>query len=75
MKKRKVSSLSLKKNTIASMDVKVLTGGAAGSGFLSCAPDPLPSQKQTCQYSCDVNKTCYCFFEQAGQDHVYVTSL
>lgn len=76
MKKRKVKSLSLKKNTIASMEsINVLKGGAADSGFVSCVPDPLPSQKQTCQYSCDPNKSCYCFTKANNDHEVYVVSL
>lgn len=59
MRKKSIKNLSLKKNKISNLSQETVAGGALGSGFLSCAPEPLPTQRQTCQYSC-VKKSCYC---------------
>ena len=60
MRKKSLKNLSLKKNKISSLSRESVAGGAlAGSGFLSCAPDPPATQRQTCQYSCN-KKSCYC---------------
>jgi len=61
MKKRNLNTkLSVSRTTISKLQSdKVLGGARAASGFLSCAAEPVASQKNSCQYSCN-KRTCYC---------------
>lgn len=61
MKKQRLTmKLSVSRTTISKLQSHLIQGGAENaSGFLSCKPDPQPSVKHTCEYSCD-KKSCYC---------------
>lgn len=59
MKKQKLKALKLKKKKISNLTELTVQGGLAATGFLSCAPEPIATQRQTCQYSCK-KQSCYC---------------